>query len=144
MGCYRPARVLCQNPSMPVRVLRPRSSRRRRPSPPQLRQNPSMPVRVLRRCSCSGRTRTYTDCQNPSMPVRVLRPSTHLTLTGLIHSSESLNARKGIKTTDVEVSAQQAPGQMSESLNARKGIKTDFVIGVEAGIDDPVRIPQCP
>ena len=57
------------------------------------------------------------------MPVRALRPSRKLATYVGEAVSESINARKGIKTPNSHTKSNEKRG--SESINARKGIKTE-------------------
>ena len=56
------------------------------------------------------------------MPVRALRHPDRVVEQAFSFGSESINARKGIKTKSHVIMAQIA--LESESINARKGIKT--------------------
>ena len=58
------------------------------------------------------------------MPVRALRLAVDDPLTQDFPQSESINARKGIKTCGIIESTSAA--EESESINARKGIKTQY------------------
>ena len=58
------------------------------------------------------------------MPVRALRPRYTVAHHPQAVQSESINARKGIKTCSQSSYNQSCSSLVSESINARKGIKT--------------------